>query len=117
MRDGTYALQFSADGYECATSMRMQANQVEGSDSDFRVMGGVRPKGNHAEGTFDIVINIGVLQNGSLPSKFTLKTTGSASDTDFDLVGAGPLGLIVELVARWVSPGTRLVGPGPLVIA
>jgi hypothetical protein len=102
MKDGVYVLRLSASEFESLGSAVMRANHVVSDEASLQLSGTLFRTSRHAVGTFNVRLSPDAAGNRSLPREtFALTANGPANQTEFDLVGAGPLGLIVSIVAEW----------------
>lgn len=104
MRDGVYVLRLTASVFESTAKALIRQNHIVSQGESFQLSGTVTRTSSHAVGTFSVQLEPDAVGNGSLPHEsFTLVANGLADQSEFDLVGAGPLGLIVELIGAWES--------------
>ena len=99
MKDGVYEFWFDALGRARGGALRIHGNLVDGGDTVHTVRGQLARAGTNILASFDI---------GWRPEArhrprpgYTMRMFGHGSETDFDLIGIGPLGLIVALRGRW----------------
>ena len=104
MNDGVYALRFSADGYEGDGTFALQRNRGHGGNGLFRVEGHLVEKQNRLTAIVNVLMQPAAVHNARLPEHYSLNMTGTSSGDAFSLIGIGPLGVIVDLDARWSSP-------------
>jgi hypothetical protein len=110
MRDGDYDLRFSANGYEGRGSLKMVDDKADGGDHAFRIEGNVFGDGGHISAVFNILIPPRLIGNTGLPEHFSLRMSGITHDRGFNLIGTGPLGVIVDIACTYVAappPGQR----------
>ena len=102
MKDGLYDFHFVALETDSRGHVTVQGNLVDGGDPLHEVQGQLSRAGANMLASFDVrrrMPSAPAPEGG--PSHYTLKMFGSGTDTDFSVIGLGPLGLIVELRGTW----------------
>jgi hypothetical protein len=107
MRTGNYDLCFSADGYTSQGSLTLDGQRAKGSDGRFRLEGNLFDGGPHITAVFNVLMQPRLIRNARIPQHYSLQMTGTGGETDFNLIGTGPLGLIVEISASYAGPLTE----------
>ena len=97
MRDGSYDIVFSADGYAGTGCAVVAGDAITGSDGSYAFSGALRGSGQSLTAVVHVHLSAESRPNARLPSDFSMPMTGSAKDDGFTLIGAGPLGLIVQI--------------------
>ena len=97
MMDGIYSLWLRGSELNSDGVGTIRSNRLEGHDGVFKLSGSISRRGDHALGDFQICFAESAVANSHLPLRFSLSTTGTAGPSTFSLLGAGPLGLIIEL--------------------
>lgn len=118
MRDGNYALRFAADGYVGNAQFAMHDNRGQGHDGVFRLEGHLIERPATLDAIFNVMMGPEVVSNSSMPDHYSLQMTGAKRDDHFNVIGIGPLGLIIEIDGDWSSPleaapDARLMRPAP----
>ena len=113
MRNGDYRLLFSADGHTSDGRMTIAQGFATGGDGSYLLNGQVAEAGRHLIGTFDISLAPGMSPNKKIEESFVVHMNGKEDDAGFTLIGAGPLGIIVEITCRIDQSGPRLTITGP----
>jgi hypothetical protein len=104
MKDGNYDLCFSADGYVGRGSLSLDGAHASGSDGRLKLDGNVLDGSRHVTAVFNVSTAPRLIGNALIPDHYSLQMTGTATETDFSLIGTGPLGLIVEITCSYVGP-------------
>ncbi len=104
MKDGVYALHFSADGYSGNGTFDLQHNRGQGHDGTFKLEGHLVEKQNRLTAIFNVLMVPAALRNSRLPEHYSLNMTGTSNENDFALIGTGPLGVIVDIACHWTRP-------------
>ena len=105
MRNGDYRLLFSADGHTSDGRLSLENGIVAGGDGSYTVYGQVAEAGRNLIGSFDVALAPGMSPNRKIPESFVVHMNGKEDDGGFTLIGAGPLGIIVEITCRYDEPG------------
>ncbi len=101
MKDGRYALRFSANGYQGSGHVDVDGSKLVGGDGAYRLEGSLQDGRQHVTGSFNVTLEPTAVANARVPRQFSLQMSGTASEYDFSLLGIGPLGLIVEMVGAY----------------
>lgn len=104
MKDGTYAMRFSADGYDGEGTFLLQDNRGQGDDGKFKLEGHLIERNSNLTAIFNVLMTPAATMNSRLPEHYSLNMTGTTSDRGFTLIGTGPLGVIVDIGCAWVGP-------------
>ena len=104
MRDGTYALRFSADGYLGNGCFTMHDNRGEAHEGRLRIDGHLIERPATLDAIFNVSMDPEMIGNSGMPSRYSVQMNGAASDDGFSVIGVGPLGLIVEISGEWSAP-------------
>lgn len=104
MKDGHYDLCFSADGYTGHGALVLDGQKARGSDGGYRIEGNVFDGSQHINAVFNVSMQPSVVHNARIPTHYSLQMTGTRGDSDFTLIGTGPLGLIVEISCSYTGP-------------
>ena len=104
MKDGTYSMHFSADGYDGDGTFLLKHNHGEGNDGKVRLEGRLVERSNRLTASFDVLMTPTAPVNAWLPKRYSLDMTGTTNDNGFTLIGTGPLGMIVDIGCAWVGP-------------
>ncbi len=104
MKDGIYSLHFSADGYDGDGTFDLQANRGHGQDGNFKLEGHLIENRNKLTAIFNVLMMPAAVRNSRLPDHYSLNMSGTSTDDSFDLIGAGPLGVIVDIACKWSAP-------------
>ena len=99
MKDGRYAMQFSADGYVDDGVLSIERDVAVGSGRGVWLEGDVVDAGQKLTATLSVSMDPGTLKNTRVAGAFQMTMHGAIADGGFNLYGVGPLGLIVEIVA------------------
>ena len=118
MRDGKYALRLSADGYVGDGQFTMRDNRGQGHDGRFKVEGHLIERPATLDAIFNVLMEPDALGNSEMPDHYSLQMTGATRDDHFNVIGVGPLGLIIEITGEWAGssdeqPDARLMRPAP----
>jgi hypothetical protein len=97
MRNGKYAIDFSAGDFDGSGWLSAEDNQVQGGDTTYRLKGEIVTASDRAEGQFNVVMEQALTLNSQMPLTFSFSAVGTTSDAEFSLIGVGPLGMIIEL--------------------
>lgn len=103
MKDGCYAMRFSADGYRGKGRFDLQDNRGEGRDDQFSIQGHLVEQGNNLTAIFNVLISPAVTGNSRLPDHYSLTMSGTSNGNSFMLIGVGPLGVIVDIDCTWIA--------------
>ena len=74
---------------------------MHGAGGATRIAGALVRRASHAVGSFKIELATLLATAYCMPQSFPIETTGPASETSFNLLGIGPLGLIIEVTGEW----------------
>ena len=104
MKDGLYDFRFVALDQDSRGTVRVSGNLVDGGDPIHAVRGQLSRAGANMLASFDIQRRTPPAHavEGD-PTGYTVRMFGSGTDTEFSVIGLGPLGLIVELQGTWRS--------------
>lgn len=105
MKDGLYDWRFVALDKDSRGTVRVRRNLVDGGDPLHTVRGQVSRAGANMLASFEIQWRtppVHAVEGG--PTSYTIRMFGSGTDTEFSLIGLGPVGLIVELQGTWRAP-------------
>ena len=106
MKDGNYDVCFTADGYMSHGSLVVAGEHARGSDGQFELEGNLFERTPHITAVFNVLMRPRLLRNALIPAHYSLQMTGTGSDADFNLIGTGPLGVIVEISCSYAGPLT-----------
>ena len=106
MKNGDYVMVFSADGHESDGRLNLDRGFAVGGDGSYELSGQIAEAGRNLIGTIQVSLAPGMSPNKKISDSFALHMNGKADDNGFTLIGAGPLGIIVELTCSYVAPAT-----------
>ena len=106
MKDGYYDLCFSANGYVGTGQLTLDGHKAKGSDGAYRLEGNLFDGSQHISAVFNVLMEPRILRNRRIPAHYTLQMEGTARGSDFELIGIGPIGLIVAISCAYRSPLT-----------
>ncbi len=101
MKDGHYSMVFSADGHISDGRLDLEEGQANGGDGSYRVVGRIAEAGNSLIGILEITLAPGMSPNAKIGEAFAVTMHGKSDAVGFTLIGAGPLGIIVELTCKY----------------
>ena len=101
MKNGQYRMVFSADGHTSDGRLQLDQGFAVGGDGSYRVTGRIAEAGNNLVGVLDVDLAPGMSPNAKIDGSFNVKMHGKADAAGFTLIGAGPLGIIVELTCEY----------------
>ncbi len=104
MRNGEYKMIFSADGHASDGRLHVASGFATGGDGSYTLSGQVAEAGRNLIGTFDVSLAPGMSPNREIAAEFVVHMNGREDDSGFTLIGAGPLGIIVEINCRYDGP-------------
>ena len=104
MKDGQYSMVFSADGHTSDGRLHLAEGRATGGDGSYRVSGRIAEAGRNLIGLIEVELAPGMSPNAKIDEAFEVKMHGKADDAGFTLIGAGPLGIIVELTCSYDAP-------------
>lgn len=104
MKDGIYEFRFSADGYDGFGEMILKDNRGKGEDRYFRIEGHLMENRSSLTAVVNVLMAPATVRNARLPEHYSLNMTGTANDSEFSLIGIGPIGVIVDLKGTWRGP-------------
>lgn len=96
MKDGIYDFCFSALNRRHHGSIEVRDNVAEGGDPVHAVRGQVSRAGTNLVASFEVS-----RRGDASLSAYQLKMSGTGTQTEFNVIGLGPLGLIVECHGTW----------------
>jgi len=98
--DGTYELAFDIDGYDGNEGwLTIVDNKLRGGDSRYTLEGTLRSTAGNVSATLNIDLHPGVSGNQRINGPFVMSASGSYGPDGLNLLGTGPLGIIIELRA------------------
>jgi hypothetical protein len=101
MKDGDYRMLFTADGHSSDGRLILSRGFANGGDGSYTVAGQVAEAGRNLIATFEINLAPGMSPNRKIAESFEVHMQGKEDDDGFTLLGAGPLGMIVEIACRF----------------
>ena len=101
MKNGHYRMVFSADGHTSDGRLQLEQGFAVGGDGSYKVEGRIAEAGNKLVGMLDIDLAPGMSPNARIEEAFHVNMHGSSDEAGFTLIGAGPLGIIVELTCHY----------------
>ncbi len=104
MRDGEYVSMLNVDGLSAIGSMSLNGNDGRGSDGRFQYEVHLSGDGHAMDGILNVLLDASVAQARDIPAHFSLRMIGSGGDQDFNLIGTGPNGILIEIEAGWRAP-------------
>ncbi len=110
MQDGDYEMHFSADGFQSRGALRLDAGRAVGGDGHYGVDGNCVDSAGQLSAVFNVRMPPRLLGNTRIPEHFSLRMTGATTAQGFQLIGIGPLGVIVEIActpAGWSGTSPR----------
>ena len=107
MKNGEYRMLFSADGHTSDGRLNVEGGFAEGGDGSYTLTGQVAEAGRQLIGTFNIALAPGMSPNKKIREAFEIHMSGREDDEGFTMIGAGPLGIIVEITCRYEAPVSR----------
>ena len=105
MKDGLYDFHFVALDKDHRGRVTVRGNIAEGGDPLHGVRGQLSRAGANILASFEIqwrTPSVPALDDE--PPSYTIRMFGSGTDTEFSVIGLGPLGLIVEMHGTWNAP-------------
>ncbi len=103
-QDGQYTMQFSADGFRSTGWLKLRAGRAVGGDGSYRIEGNCFDSAGQLSAVFNVLMPPRLLGNTRVPEHFSLRMTGTTSATGFQLIGTGPLGVIIEIACTLTGP-------------
>ena len=103
MKSGQYAICLSADGYSGAGELEFDGGNGAGRDGVYRLDLQLLDEGPKCSGIVNLLIDPQVVHNRALPPNFSLSMIGNSDSEHFELIGVGPLGLIVTLSGTFME--------------
>ncbi len=107
MNEGEYDVLFSAEGVSRPGHARVEDSVLVGADGVYHFRGQLEGTSAHVEAEVAINVVPGVVHNSRIGTDFTMRMSGAATPSGFRLLGAGPLGLIIEIDCRRSDPAPR----------
>ena len=104
MKDGRYLMRLDLSGYSGRGLLEVQDKVAFGQDDGYGLTG--RIDGMHPRCMAALAIELlpKTNPNSRVPNRFAVSMNGTCDDASFEIIGTGPLGLIVELRGSWVGP-------------
>jgi hypothetical protein len=103
MKNGQYAISLSADGYSGAGELDLDGTNGTGRDGTYQLDLQLLGEGTNCSGIVSIAIDPKVVHNHAMPPNFSLSMIGNSDGEHFELIGVGPLGLIVTLSGTFIE--------------
>lgn len=103
MEDGVYRLRFAAEGIDAEGRLCIENNRATGGDGLREMRGEFTQTGPAVQASFDVRCAATRPPIGASPT-YTLRMFGTGTEQGFDLIGVGPLGLIIEITGEWSGP-------------
>jgi hypothetical protein len=110
MKNGQYAICLSADGYSGSGRLALTGRNGAGRDHRYQIELQLLDEGPRCAGIVNIQMDPAVVHNRSMPRHYSLSMSGNSVDDTFDLIGIGPLGLIITLTGKRVAPLATVEG-------
>jgi hypothetical protein len=104
VKDGTYDLVFSANGHDTRASLQFDGRRARASEGEIHLEGNFVNAERHLTAVFDVLMAPCLLRNARIPERYSVQMSGTGSERDFNLIGIGPLGLIVEIAGSYRCP-------------
>ena len=104
VKDGQYTMVFSADGHTSDGRLHFSEGRASGGDGSYRLNGQIAEAGRNLIGVIQVELAPGMSPNAKIAEAFEVRMHGKADDAGFTLIGAGPLGIIVELTCSYDAP-------------
>lgn len=105
MKDGRYDFHFVALTHDHQGQVSLRGNLVEGGDAMHAVRGQLSRAGANLLASFEVFWKTPTNPWRSQPADgYTIKMFGTGTHTTFNVIGLGPLGLIVEFHGTWREP-------------
>jgi hypothetical protein len=106
MKDGNYDVCFSADGHTSRGSLVVDGERATAVDGQVRLDGNLFERTPHITAIFNVLTRPRLVRNALIPAHYSLQLIGTGNDAEFNLIGTGPLGLIVEISCSYAGPLT-----------
>ncbi len=103
MRNGVYRSTLNVDGVVAYGWLDMADNNGAGTDGVFRFEVHISGSGNDLGGVVNVLMDGDGAEAKRLPAHFSLAVSGSGAPDAFNLIGAGPNGILVEIDGGWWS--------------
>ncbi len=110
MENGDYRMLFSADGRASDGRLSITDGRAVGGDGSYAIRGRITEAGRNLIATFEVKLAPGMSPNKEIEGAFALQMDGKEDAAGFTLIGAGPLGLIVEITCSIDGPSSS-AGP------
>jgi hypothetical protein len=97
MRNGRYSISFRADGYEASGVMEFKDGHGAGHETAYRITLDLVDSGPRCAGNVEVAMDPSAVRNTSIPREYSVPVTSSCDEDGFNVIGVGPLGIIVDL--------------------
>ncbi len=102
--DGLYTLRLAAAGDQAEVPLSVRQNVVRGGDAAHVLRGEFTVTGDGLHATIEVTCAPDRCRRTGGSRSFTLRMFGHATEQGFDVIGVGPLGLIVEMAGKRTGP-------------
>ena len=113
MKDGIYSFRLDSFGHLSRGSLTLRGGVATGGDTRVAFQGEITHHASNVTASLEVtpVARFEPTQARYGATDFSVQMSGSGDESQFDLIGVGPRGLIVAIAGEWMTalptPSTR----------